>query len=65
VPARISKLEIALEARIMPTRLTAIGVWLLSWLALTAAAELSEGCTTPSGTIYIVHLEGEACITYS
>ena len=51
-----------MEARLMPTRLTAIAVWLLSGLALTAAAELSEGCTTPSGTIYIVHLESEAYI---
>jgi len=65
VPASISKLEIALEARIMPTRLTAIGVCLLTLLALTAAAELGEGCITPSGTIYIVHLEGEACIDHS
>ncbi len=49
----------------MPTRLTAIGVCLLTLLALTAAAELGEGCITPSGTIYIVHLEGEACIDHS
>jgi len=62
VTASISKLEIAWEARIMPTRLTAIAVGLLSWLALTTAtAEPGEECTTPNGTIYIVHREGEVC----
>ena len=60
VTASTKKLGITWEARIMHTRLTAIAVWLLSWLAITAAAELSAECTTPNATIYTVHLEGEA-----
>lgn len=44
----------------MKIRLTAIAVWLLSWLVFTVAAELSDECTTPNATIYTIHLEGEA-----
>ncbi|KAL0034064.1 hypothetical protein WJX79_006605 [Trebouxia sp. C0005] len=41
----------------MKIRLTAIAVWLLSWLVFTVAAELSDECTTPNATIYTIHLE--------
>ncbi|DBA75299.1 TPA: hypothetical protein ACH3X1_010577 [Trebouxia sp. C0004] len=43
----------------MQTRLTAIASWLLSWLAITAAAELNDGCPAPGGTNYTVHLEDD------